>query len=73
MSKTYSVAIQNKAGVWFTNWGQYFNLDEIDFDRVEEFCKKNGNTAYGYYYGNKSRNLTSAKCRTVLKVMENQQ
>ncbi len=71
MSKTYSVAIQNKNGDWFTNWGQYFNLDEINFEDVEKYCFESKAKAYGYYYGNKSRNLTSAKCRIILKVMEN--
>lgn len=70
MSKTYSVAIQRKDGIWFTNWGEYFSLDEIDFSKVDDHCKEHGDLAYGYYYGNHSRNLTSARCRTVLKTYE---
>ena len=69
MAKTYSVAIQNKNGDWFTNWGQYFSLDEINFSDVEKYCIESKAKAYGYYYGNKSRNLTSSKCRTVIKIM----
>lgn len=68
--KTYSVCIKNKDGVWVTNWGQYPKLDDINFDKVEEFCVKRGDLAYGYMYGNKSRNLTSSKCRTVVKEIE---
>lgn len=36
MSKTYSVAILGKDGkTWFTNWGQFFSLDDIDWQEVE--------------------------------------
>lgn len=67
MSKTYSVAIQRKDGIWFTNWGKYFDLDEINFEKVEEFCKLNNDIAYGYYYGTNSNALTSVRCRIVVK------
>ncbi len=67
MPKTYSVAIQNKAGVWLTNYGKYFNLDDINFDKVEQMCVEKGYLAYGYYYGTKSNSLTSDKCRTTIK------
>ena len=67
MSKTYFVAIQNKDGEWLTNWGQYFNLEDIDFSKVEETCKEQGYLSYGYYYGVKSRSLTSDRCRTLVK------
>lgn len=67
MSKTYSVAIQNKRGDWITNWYQYFHLDEIDWASVKSFAIERGDVAYGYYYGHNSRNLTSARCRTVLE------
>jgi hypothetical protein len=68
MTKTYSVAFQRASdGIWFTNWGQYFNLDEINWPEVEKFATERGHKAYGYYYGTHSRNLTSARCRTVLK------
>ena len=68
MTKTYSIAFQRASdGVWFTNWQQYFNLDEINWPEVENFVIGKGYKAYGYYYGNYSRNLTSARCRTVLK------
>lgn len=70
MSKTYSVAFQNKDGVWFTNWGQYFTLDDIDWPKVEDQCHISGYLAYGYYYGHNSRNLVSAKCRTVVKELK---
>ena len=66
VSKTYSVAIQNETGIWLTNWGQYFDLDDIDWAKVEEFCIEGGDLAYGYYHGHNSRNLTSKRCRTVL-------
>ena len=63
---TYSVAIQNKLGIWITNWHKYYDLNDIDFDKVKDYCIKNGDKAFGYYYGNKSNTLTSSKCRTVL-------
>ena len=70
MSKTYSVAILGKDNkTWFTNWGQYFKLDDIDWQEVESHCLKNGNKGYGYYYGHKSRNLTSSRCRTIVKLL----
>ncbi len=68
MSKTYSVALQRKDGIWFTNYHKYFHLEELDWEKVEEFCKEQGNIiSYGYYYGTKSNELTSARCRTVVK------
>lgn len=67
MSKTYSLATQNKSGHWITNYQQYFNIDDIDWGKVETFCKERGDLAYGYYYGHNSRNLVSSKCRTVVK------
>jgi len=69
MTKTYSVAIQNKSGVWITNWNKYFNLDDIEWDKVEKYCLENLDLAYGYYYGHNSCNLISSRCRTVLKVL----
>lgn len=80
MSETYSVAIlcKNKHGLmerdgsipdsyWVTNWGQFYSLDDINFESVEKHCLKAGSLGYGYYYGHNSRNLTSNRCRTVLK------
>ena len=72
MSKTYSLATQNKNGDWFTNWGQHSSLDDIDWDKVDEMCRERGHLAYGYYYGEKSSKLTSAKNRTVLKEYKNE-
>jgi len=66
MSKTYSVAIKGKSGDWFTNWGQYFSLDDINWQDVKDFVTERGDLGYGYYYGHKSRSLTSTRCRTVL-------
>jgi hypothetical protein len=68
MSKTYSVAILNKNGNWFTNFGQFFNLGDIDWELVENF--RGNNIAYGYYYGEHSCDLTSDKCRTIKKVLK---
>ena len=65
--KTYSVAICNKDGIWLTNYGTYFHLEDINFDKVEETCLSNGYTAYGYYFGTKSNTLTTSRCRTILK------
>jgi len=70
--KTYSVAIK-KNGYWLTNWYQYFDIQEIDWEQVESTAKINNWQGYGYYYGHNSRNLTSAKCRTVLKEFENEE
>ncbi len=64
--KTYSVATQTKDGVWITNWGEYFQRDEIDWAEVEKFCRESGSVAYGYYFGHHSRNLTAAKNRVLL-------
>jgi hypothetical protein len=64
--KTYSIAIKDKAGTWFTNWHEYYELAEINFDKVLAFCIERGHAAYGYYYGHKSSDLTSGRCRTVL-------
>ena len=66
-TKTYSVALQRQDNIWVTNWGQFFKLDDINWEDVEQFAKDHGHKAYGYYYGTNSRNLTSARCRTVLK------
>ena len=71
--KTYSIAILNKNGIWITNIQKYFSLDEIGgFDKVEEFCLDHGDIAYGYYYGTKSNALTSNKCRTLVKIVNQQ-
>ena len=67
--KTYSVAFKEKEGYWITNWGKHFDLEDVNWQEVEEFCKQRGLPAYGYYYGHKSNELTSARCRTVLKVL----
>jgi hypothetical protein len=64
--KTYSIALQRKS-TCFTNWNQYNSPDDINWDEVENFCKEGGYTAYGYYYGNNSRDLTATRCRTILK------
>jgi hypothetical protein len=72
--KTYSLAIKvHKETVnegkpyWITNWHQYNNLEDIDWNEVKQFVLNNPQyIAYGYYYGNNSRKLTSDKCRTVL-------
>jgi hypothetical protein len=68
--KSYSVAILNKAGVWLTNWNEYNQLDDIDFSKVEALCLEHGYKGYGYYYGHHSGGLTSNRCRTVLKILD---
>jgi len=67
--KTYSIAIKRN-NTWFTNWNQYFNLDDIDWKAVEAFCLERKDQAYGYYYGHNSHNLTSERCRTVVKELQ---
>ena len=64
--KTYSLTIQHKSGTWQTNWHKYGSPDEINWDKVEEFVKERGSLAYGYQHGHNSRNLVSARTRTVL-------
>ncbi|KKN66078.1 hypothetical protein LCGC14_0475560 [marine sediment metagenome] len=64
--KTYSVAIKVRKGYWVTNWDAFFNLSDIDWADVLSYCKKSGHLAFGYYYGWKSNELTSARCRTEL-------
>ena len=67
--RTYSVAIKIKKGYWVTNIGKFFNLNDINWDDVLAFCAARSDLAYGYYYGHKSNELTSARCRTVLAEM----
>ena len=64
--KTYSVAIKVKKGYWVTNSYRYFNLADINWDEVLQYCIKSGDTAFGHYYGHKSNELTSPRCRTEL-------
>lgn len=68
--KTYSLALQDENGIWYTNVMEYFSIDWIDWKKVEEFCLEKGYLAYGYYYGVGSSKLTSSKCRTVLKELK---
>lgn len=68
--KTYSVTFQVKNGTWVTNWGQYYHLEEIDWEEVDKYSKERGHLAYGYQYGHISRNLSSKKNRTVLWTCE---
>ena len=65
--KTYSVCTKAKAGHWVTNWGQYANLDEIDWGAVKQFASEWGQGSYGYMHGHNSRNLTASRCRTILE------
>ncbi len=67
--KTYSVAIKVKDGYWVTNIGKYFHLDDINWERVLSGCKAMKALAYGYYYGHKSNELTSGRCRTIIAEM----
>lgn len=75
--KTYSLCIliidrdglNNGTPYWVTNWYENQNVDDFDWDKIESSCVKNGNLAYGYVYGNNSRNLTSDKNRTILKIL----
>lgn len=64
--KTYSVCTKAKSGHWVTNWGQYFDLDEINWEEVKQFASEDGRLGYGYMYGHNSRNLTASRCRTIL-------
>ena len=64
--KTYSVAIKNQHGQWITNWNQYAKETDINWMEVKQFADNRGDLAYGYYYGHNSRNLCSARTRTVL-------
>ena len=64
--KTYSVTLKNPKGIWITNFGQFPSPDDINWELVKEACKRGAYLAYGYQYGNKSRNLISKRTRTVL-------
>ena len=55
---------------WITNWFQYNSKEEIDWERVEEFCKKKRYSKYGFMYGTKSRNLISDNNRTIVGNLE---
>ncbi len=72
--KTYSVALlvrpdeQGQDPYWVTNWYQYYELDNINWDSVKEYYEENDHCiGYGYYYGHNSSNLTSSRCRTVIQ------
>jgi len=65
--KTYSVTIKTLEGNWITNWYEYINFGDIDWNKVEDFCKRNGCLAYGFYFGNNSKDLASSNNRTVIK------
>lgn len=67
--KTFSVAILKETEyhgkVWYTNFGQYHSLDDINWDEVYDYVMNDDRAlAYGYYYGHNSRNLVSNKFRT---------
>lgn len=62
--KTYSIAILVKRGYWVTNFHKYFDLSDINWQSVADWCKQEGNLVFGYYYGHKSNELTSPRCRT---------
>jgi len=66
MSKSYSVTFQCKNKVWVTNWHQYFDLSNVDWNQVLQFAIERGYRAYGYQHGHNSRNLTSSRNRVVL-------
>lgn len=54
-------------GQWTTNWHEYFDLNDIDFEKVAQFVEQGGYLAFGYMHGKKhSRNLTANRCRTIL-------
>lgn len=69
--KTFSVCILNRKGFWITNYGQFFSIEDINWEEVEKFVKEQNGIAYGYMYGHNSRNLVSNKKRTVLWTVEN--
>ncbi|KKN75875.1 hypothetical protein LCGC14_0375830 [marine sediment metagenome] len=64
--RTYSVAIKVKGDYWVTNWHKYDCLADINWDEVLGFCLSTNKVAYGFYYGHKSNELTSSRCRTEL-------
>ena len=72
--KTYSIAIlssrdKSRPPFWVTNWGQFAELDEIDWHEVNDFvANADHRLGYGYYYGHNSRDLTSPRCRTELYI-----
>lgn len=67
--KTYSVAIRDDNGNWYTNWGMFEHLEDIDWGMVREFCLQRKYMAYGYYYGYKSYTMHSSRRRTILSVL----
>ena len=66
MSKTYSVCFLTNKGYWVTNWDQYFNANEIDFEKIESYVAKSKHLGFGIVYGNHSRYLISMCTRTVV-------
>jgi hypothetical protein len=65
--KTYSVTLEKNGKYWVNNWDKWHSIDDIDWDKVAQYCEENSTiTAFGYMYGTDSRNLTSSRCRTVL-------
>ena len=70
----YSPAFLNREGHWITNWTEEGNEEDINWDAVEKQAinsAKGKCIAYGYYHseGLHSNNLTSDKCRTMLKFL----
>lgn len=64
--KTYSVCIRVAKGYWVTNIFKYFELSEIDWNKVKGYCIEVKALGYGYMYGYNSNELFSFRCRTVL-------
>lgn len=60
------MTFMNRNGIWITNWGQFANLNDINWEEVYEYTKNSDNLGFGYYYGHNSRNLTSKKNRVVI-------
>ena len=49
--KTFSVCILNRKGFWITNYGQFFSIEDINWEEVEKLVKEQNGIAYGYMYG----------------------
>lgn len=72
----YSPAFLNRQGHWITNYTEVGSADDLDWEEVDIMAREDHghgkSIAYGYYHsdGLHSNNLTSDKCRTMVKFLE---
>jgi hypothetical protein len=48
--KTYSIVFENESKVMIVNYEKYESPEEIDWEKVENYCVNNQCLSYGYQY-----------------------